>query len=192
MDEAGVLVELLRKRRSIRSFLDKPVEMKKLLYILWAGYGCVDEACRRRTSPSAGATYPIELYVSVRNRGVEGLGPGIYFYDGRGGLGPVAGGDHTHSLYEACLRQRWVLEAPVNIIVAARPERTTRWYGARGMRYVYMEAGHVGQNIYLAATALGLGTVAVGAFYDEEIAGLIEGASPLYIFPLGYPRRGLR
>ncbi len=187
-----LLRRLLASRRSVRLFSSRPIRVDDLLFVLWSGYGCVDKYCRRRTSPSAGATYPIELYAAIRRGGVEGLGAGVYLYDGRRDLRLVRGMDVSRSLYEACLRQRWVLDAPVNIIVAARPWRTTRWYGAeRGMRYVYMEAGHVGQNIYLAAAALGLGTVAVGAFYDDmvsEIMGFGGEVAPLYVMPLGYPR----
>ncbi|MEM4914156.1 MAG: SagB/ThcOx family dehydrogenase, partial [Desulfurococcaceae archaeon] len=94
-------------------------------------------------------------------------------------------------LSRACLDQRWVREAPVNIVLVAYYERTTRWYGERGFRYIYMEAGHVGQNIYLAATEMGLGTVAIGAFEDDELLklmGLGENYIALYVFPVGKPR----
>ncbi len=93
-------------------------------------------------------------------------------------------------LYRACLDQAWVRDSSINIIITAVPERTTSWYGERGIRYIYMEAGHSGQNIYLVAALLGLGTVAVGAFYDEmikELIGLPSNNMVLYVMPVGYP-----
>ena len=99
-------------------------------------------------------------------------------------------GDLRSSLAEATLGQSWVREAPINVVIAAVYERTTGRYGERGVRYVHMEAGHVGQNLYLQAVARGLGTVAVGAFHDDQVQGLLQlptDQKPLYIFPIGYP-----
>ena len=93
---------------------------------------------------------------------------------------------------EASLGQYWVGSAPVNMVIAADYGRTTRFYGDRGYRYVHMEVGHAGQNIYLQAEALGLGTVAIGAFYDNrvrEILDLAKKLTPLYIMPIGYPEK---
>ena len=171
--------------------------------VLWAAYGVVEHAgpgWYRRTSPSAGATYPLELYVVIGERGVRAgsgfLEAGVYKYDPlTHSLTAVKGGDRRRELWEAALRQDWVRDAPVSIVICAVYSRTTQRYGDRGVRYVHMEAGHAGQNIYLMATALGLGTVAVGAFDDDAVARVV-GASrdeaPLYIFPLGVPREPYR
>jgi SagB-type dehydrogenase family enzyme len=94
------------------------------------------------------------------------------------------------NLARAALGQEFVDEAPVDIVICAIYERTTRGYGARGERYVHMEVGHAGQNIYLQATALGLATVAIGAFHDEavrEVLKLEKQYRPLYIMPVGRP-----
>lgn len=120
---------------------------------------------------------------------VEGLRPGLYHYDGRNHtLRLIREGDMRKELASACLGQGHVEVAPINIVIVAHYERTTSRYGQRGIRYVHIDAGHMGQNIYLQATALGLGTVAVGAFRDEEVKRIIgvEG-EPLYIFPVGRP-----
>ncbi|MEM2078338.1 MAG: SagB/ThcOx family dehydrogenase [Thermosphaera sp.] len=186
------LGKLLSERRSVRIFTATPLTLSQLSTILWAAYGCIDPECGRRTSPSAGATYPFEIYVSVKSNGVEELKPGILHYDAKNnGLTYVAEGDYSNELARACLRQRWVLNAPVNLILVAFTHRTTEYYGERGVRYIFNEAGHIGQNIYLATTEMGLGTVAVGAFKDEEVAKLLKlskGAMPVYIFPIGRTR----
>lgn len=179
--------EALSKRRSVREYKDAPLTLSELGQLLWAAQGITLPSRGFRTAPSAGATYPLELYVSVREGGVEGLGAGIYRYDPfTHSLALVKGGDFSLELYRAALNQDWVKEAPLCIIIAADFSRTTSRYGARGERYVYMEAGHVGQNIYLQATALGLGTVAVGAFYDDQLKSVVGcSEDPIYLFPVG-------
>jgi SagB-type dehydrogenase family enzyme len=183
------LGRLLKERRSVRSYKESSLTLQELSSLLWFTYGCVEPDCERRTSPSAGATYPFELYVSVRNNGVEGVEPGIYHYDAeRNELVEVLKGDLSRQLAKACLGQRWVLNAPVNIILVAVAERTTGYYGKRGWRYIFNEAGHIGQNIYLASVEMGLGTVAVGAFNDDQVSKLLnlpEGYEPVYVFPVG-------
>ncbi len=189
------LLEIIRRRRSIREYSSVPLSLNELSVILWSGYGCLDEYCNRRTVPSAGATYPSILYVFVRSEGVEELEAGIYRYmEYRHALELVKKGDYSIELYRACLSQEWVLEAPVNIVIVAEPEKTTSWYGDRGYRYIYIEAGHISQNIYLVASMLGLGTVAIGAFYDEvikELIGLPKNYMVLYVMPIGKPRSSL-
>lgn len=140
-----------------------------------------------RSAPSAGATYPFKVYVVVGN--VGGLEPGIYHYDpSTHSLSIIKAGDFRAELQSAALDQEWVGDAPVDIILVAFYERTANVYGERGIRYVHMEAGHIGQNLYLQATALGLGTVAVGAFHDDRVAAILETeGAPLYIFPVGVP-----
>ncbi|ABN69150.1 nitroreductase [Staphylothermus marinus F1] len=183
------LLKIISERKSHRKYRKEPLALNELSTVLWSSYGCIDEDCRRRTVPSAGATYPMEIFVFVRENGVIGLEPGIYYYDPlTHSIILIRSGDQNRKLYYACLNQKWVLEAPINIVITAVYERTTSWYGRRGFRYIYMEAGHIGQNIYLAATNLGLGTVAVGAFNDEQIKtiiGLNNKYLVLYVFPIG-------
>lgn len=178
--------EAINLRRSVRRYKDAPLTLEQVSQLLWAAYGM--NAWGKRTSPSAGACYPFEVYVAVSK--VKDLNPGLYHYDGENhALELVREGDISRPLAKACLGQRHVETAPVNIIIVAHYERTTRRYGERGYRYVHIDAGHMGQNIYLQATALGLGTVAVGAFIDDEVKKLMGvPGEPLYIFPVGVPQ----
>ncbi|MEM0268085.1 MAG: SagB/ThcOx family dehydrogenase [Candidatus Korarchaeum sp.] len=179
--------EAISKRRSIREYKEVPLTLSELGQLLWAAQGITLPSRGFRTAPSAGATYPLELYVSVKEGGVEGLPAGIYHYDPfTHSLTLHKEGDFSLEIYRAALNQEWVREAPVCIVITADFSRTTSRYGARGERYVYMEAGHVGQNIYLQATALGLGTVAVGAFYDDQLKSVVGcDEYPVYLFPVG-------
>jgi len=180
------LEEALAQRRSIRSFKEGPLKLSELSQLLWAMQGITDPR-GLRTAPSAGATYPLEIYVVVSN--IQGLSPGVYHYMPQGhGLERIAEGDKRQVLYEAALRQAPVKTAPLVVVIAAEYERTVRRYGERGIRYVHMEAGHVAQNLCLQAVALGLGTVPIGAFEDEEVKnvlGLPEVHKPLYLIPVG-------
>lgn len=175
--------EAIAKRKSIRTYKNQPLTIKELAQLLWACQGITHD--NKRAAPSAGATYPFEIFVVVGN--VEGLKPGIYHYDPfEHSLTMIKEGDFRKELQKAALNQNWVGKAAVDIVLVAFYERTTKYYGERGVRYVHIEAGHIGQNIYLQATALNLGTVAVGAFYDEEVAKIIgTNGAPLYIFPVG-------
>ncbi len=178
--------EAIAKRRSIRSYRGEPLTLEQLSQLLWAAQGVTHE--KKRSAPSAGATYPFEIYVVVGN--VKGLKSGVYRYDPfEHTISLIKEGDYRKALQKAALDQTWVGNAAVDIVLVAFYERTTDYYGNRGVRYVHMEAGHIGENIYLQATALGLGTVAVGAFYDDRVAEVVgtEGV-PLYIFPVGVPR----
>ncbi len=191
----------LAYRRSLRHYLPKPITLEQLSQLLWAADGINNPWTGFRTAPSAGATYPIDIYVVVGERSVEicpgkYLEPGSYLYDPHThSLKLVRKGDLRKELARAALDQEWVEKAAVDIVLCAVFERTTKYYGERGYRYVYMEAGHIGQNIYLEATALGLGTVAVGAFYDEEVREVIgarPSQHPIYIFPVGVPEKPYR
>ncbi|AAL80874.1 nitroreductase [Pyrococcus furiosus DSM 3638] len=177
------LEEAIFKRKSIRRYKNEPLTLGELSQLLWAAAG--KNAWGKKNYPSAGACYPLEVYAVVSN--VENLPPGLYHYNGEEHtLELIRKGDLREELAEACLGQRCVATAPVNIVIVAHFERTTSRYGERGIRYVYMDTGHMGQNIYLQATALGLGTVAVGAFYDEKVKEVlgVEG-HPVYVFPVG-------
>jgi len=191
-DGLGVF-DAMRVRRSVRSFARRSVPLYYVATLLWAGQGVTEvrRGISRRTTPSAGATYPLFLYLVTGKNGVDGLGPGVYEYVPEGHeLMPVLGGDVRAGLYKAALRQGWIRDAPFSIVIAADFNRTTSIYGARGIRYVYIEAGHSSQNIYLAAASLGLGTVAVAAFYDDEVKRVLGiRRDPLYIMPVGWPRK---
>lgn len=190
--------EAILLRKSVREWRDSPITIEQLSMILWASQGVVEEVdgWLRRASPSAGATYPLELYVVVGEKSVslsneEYVEAGVYKYDyKRHSLKLIKAGDFRSDLWKATLRQDWVKEAPVSLIICAVYERTTWRYGERGIRYVHIEVGHVGQNIYLMSTALGLGTVAVGAFHDDEVAKVVDARRdehPLYVLPVGVP-----
>ncbi len=185
--------EAIFRRRSKRVYLEDPIKFEELSNILWAAQGITDPVNRFRAAPSAGATYPLEVYVVVGNNGVEGLSEGLYHYNPFDHvLEKCIDGDLSEELYAAALHQRWVREAPINIILTSIYERTKKIYGERGIRYVHMEAGHVGENIYLQAECLGLGTVVIGAFHDEETQQLLtlpEDQKPLYIIPVGRSTR---
>lgn len=174
--------EALSKRRSVREYKKCSLSLEEVSQLLWASSG---KNLYRRTSPSAGATYPLEIYLVVGE--VEGLEPGVYrYFPLKHSLEEVKKGDVRRKLTQAALGQEMIEMAPVDIVVAADYKRTTDYYGERGIRYVHMEAGHVGQNVHLQAEVLGLGTVMIGAFYDEKIKEVLGiGEDPLYIIPAG-------
>ncbi|HET6497478.1 MAG TPA: SagB/ThcOx family dehydrogenase [Coriobacteriia bacterium] len=181
------LADAIRERRSVRSYEPGPITLEQLSQLLWATQGITDERREFRTAPSAGATYPLEVFVIAGE--VEGLGPGVYRYAPREHLLTlVLEGDVRTEMARAALGQGFVAEAPLTVLIAAVYERTERRYGQRGQRYVYMEVGHAAQNLHLQAVALGLGSVPVGAFNDAqvgEIAGLGDDEAPLYLIPVG-------
>jgi len=184
--------EAIFRRRSKREYLDKPLDGFQLSQLLWAAQGITEPRWGLRAAPSAGGTYPLEIYAVVGENSVEDLRAGIYRYNSKDHtIILVASGDFRAELSTAALSQQWVAKAPVNIVVTAVYERTTRIYGSRGVRYVDMEAGHVGQNVYLIATAMGLGAVVIGAFHDEQVHQVLrlpKDQVPLYVIPVGYPK----
>ncbi|MGC1121368.1 MAG: SagB/ThcOx family dehydrogenase [Candidatus Methanofastidiosia archaeon] len=181
--------EAIKNRRSIRDFQDTPLSLEQVSQLLWAGQGITEGF--KRAAPSAGATYPLTLYVVVGESGVEGLSAGIYEYIPKShGLSLIKEGDYRERLAAACLTQMFIQEAPISIVITAQYEKTTARYGERGIRYVHMEAGHAGENIYLQAVGLKLGTVVVGAFVDtdvQQVLSIPEEQIPLYVMPVGYP-----
>ncbi len=182
------LEEAIHGRRSVRYYKAEPLHLEELSQLLWSCQG-ITHAHGYRAAPSAGALYPLEIYVLV-NR-VKGLEKGVYKYLPRGHgielkLPQREGSDLQAGLYQAALSQEWVLRAAVNFIVTAIYERTTQKYGERGIRYVHMEAGHAAQNLLLQGEVLGLGGVVVGAFYDREVKSVLKiDEEPLYIIPVG-------
>ena len=183
------LAEAISRRKSIRYFADQPLSQSQLSQILWATQGTADSPWGRRTVPSAGATYPLEVFIVCGGNGIEEIGDGIYHYNiDNHSLTRHHQGDVRLELARAALDQEFIYQAPLDIVICAEYERTLQRYGARGERYVHIEVGHAGQNIYLQATALGLATVAVGAFHDEEVRQVLrldKRYKPLYIMPVG-------
>ena len=173
-------------RRSIRSYTSEPLTLQEVSQLLWAAQGITD-TLGRRTAPSAGALYPLEIYAVAGN--VEDLSPGVYKYEpGKHQLERVMDGDMRLELSSAALGQGSVRSGAIAFVFTAVYERITIKYGDRGVRYVHLETGHAAQNLCLQATAMGLGAVTVGAFEDEkvvEVLNLPEDEQPLYIIPVG-------
>ena len=173
--------EAILKRRSERSYNSQPLTWKEISQLLWAAQGITDVKMGLRSAPSAGAVYPIEIYVVFEE--------GLYHYipDGHT-LEKLSNEDLRPALCRAALGQKPIEDAPMDIVITAVYERTAGKYGERGSRYVHMEAGHVAENIQLQAVAAGLGSVPIGAFSDEGVAkalSLPRECSPLYIIPIG-------
>lgn len=180
------LEEALQERRSVRDYSNASLNLEEVSQLLWAAQG-MTSSWGGRTAPSAGATYPLQVYLVAGN--VENLAPGVYKYNPqKHDLSKIREADARKELADAALNQRWVEQAPISIVIAAIYERTTTQYGDRGIRYVHLEAGHAAQNVCLQAVALGLGSVPVGAFDDERVItviGISFRETPIYILPVG-------
>lgn len=182
------LERTISQRRSVRSFAPTALTVSQIAQLLWAAQGITDRG-RFRTAPSAGALYPLELYLVAGK--VDGLEPGVYHYLPHDhSLERTASGDMRPELSAAALGQRALISAPAVLVMCAVYERVTGKYGRRGDRYVHMEAGHAAQNFALQAVALGLAGVPIGAFSDQQIQnvlGLPNESEPLYLLPFGVP-----
>ena len=177
------LEETLAKRRSMRSFKADKLTAEQVSQLCWATQGISDERRGFRTAPSAGALYPLELYV-VTAEGVHRYVPRQHAAE------KIAEGDMRVKLKAAALGQPWVAQAPATFVIAADVSRTAKKYGGRAERYVLMEVGHAAQNLLLQATAMGLGAVPVGAFHDKQVAealSLPKAHAPMYLIPVGVP-----
>lgn len=181
--------EAIAARRTIREFTGKPITEAQLSLLLWAAQGITEPRGGLRASPSAGALYPLEIYVAL-GEPAGGLKQGIYRYlPSTHSLEERAGGeDRRAAVARAALGQDWMSGAAAIFLVAAANERTTRKYGERGYRYVQQEAGFAAENLLLEAVSLGLRSATVGAFYDREIAGIFTlpaSEQPLLLLPVG-------
>lgn len=168
------LEEAIKKRRSVRNYSGKPVTMSQLSQLVFSAQGTTGKMYGQplRTTPSAGALYPFEIYVIANN--VDTLDQGIYHYGVLNHtLELVESGDFRKEITSAGLKQEMLGDSDVVFVLSAIFDRTRHKYGERGFRYVYIEAGHISQNIYLQAVSLGLGSVSVGAFLDNEVNQLI-------------------
>lgn len=179
--------QALLERRSVRAYKDEPLTLAEVSQLLWAAQGITGPRKGFRTAPSAGALYPLEVYVVINN--AEGVTKGVYKYKPHEHeLVKVRNGNVRDELVVAALEQTWVGECAIVIVFSAVYERTIQKYGDRGIRYVHMEAGHAAQNVYLQAVSLNLGTVVVGAFKDDEVRKILNMSDeehPLYIMPVG-------
>lgn len=186
--ESNMSVEqALRDRRSVRSYKNQPLTIAEVGQLLWAAQGVTDKSRGYRTAPSAGATFPFEVYLVAGD--VTGLTAGIYRYEcPHHRLMLRREGDFRAKLSESALGQSSITNGALNIVLTGIYERTTQRYGDRGIRYVHMEAGHIAQNVFLQAVALGLGSVPIGAFNDGNVQKSLDipkNEIPLYILPVG-------
>jgi SagB-type dehydrogenase family enzyme len=184
--------EVIQKRRTIRAFKNKPLDIKKLSQILWAAQGITDKDSKLRAAPSAGALFPIWVYIAIGKNSVEKIKEGVYKYrPERHTILKIREGDVLQKLALASLGQRWMKEAPIIIILTAQYSRVSIKYGQRGVRYAHIEVGHIGQNIFLQAEGIGLGAGIVGAFIDEAIINILKiprDHRPLILMPVGYKK----
>ncbi len=180
--------EALGERRSVRHFTAEPVTLEAIGQLLWAAQG-VTSSAGGRTAPSAGALYPVEVYFVAGD--VTGLAAGVYkYHPGAHSLRLHSPGDLRRRLSRAALWQQWIADGAAVVIITAVYQRSARKYGSRAARYVHIEVGHVAQNVYLQVQSLGLATVIVGAFEDEDVKsvlGLPANAAPLALMPVGHP-----
>ena len=180
------LEEALLKRRSVRDYTGEPLTLGEVSQLLWAAQGITSKR-GFRTAPSAGALYPIELYLIVGD--VQDLAVGIYLYQPKTHeLIMIAGKDVRKELASAALGQSSVKNGAIDLVFTAVYQRTTRKYGERGIKYVHMEIGHAAQNVCLQATVMNLGVVTIGAFNDEKVSKILKlpkEERPLYIIPVG-------
>ncbi len=181
--------QALKSRRTIRRYANKPLTPNQLSQLLWAAYGITDSR-GLRSAPSAGALYPLDIYVVVGDRQVSGLAAGVYHYlPEKQALESGPSGDLRTAVARASLHQSWMADAPVMLVITGEYRRCQVKYGERGVRYTHMESGHAGQNIFLQAEALGLGAGIVGAFENAAITRALElppAHDPLLIMPVGY------
>ncbi|MFB0566623.1 MAG: SagB/ThcOx family dehydrogenase [Candidatus Aminicenantaceae bacterium] len=191
----------LSTRRSIRNYAEEPLSTSDISQILWAAQGITKKRERLptkwntkyewqgglRTAPSAGALYPMEIYLIAGN--VKGLSKAVYKYIPKNhSLKKVIDGDKRTEIYDVALKQGSIKEGAALIVMAGVYERSSFKYGERAQRYVHIEVGLIGENIYLQGITLGIGTVMIGAFKDEElkkVLGLPQDEHPLAIMPLG-------
>ncbi len=178
--------EALLRRRSVREYRPENLTLAEISQLMWAAQGVTNQQ-GLRTAPSAGALYPLEIYLVVGN--ISGLDEGVYrFHSTKNALRLISESDQRDSLSRAALQQEFIKDGAAMIVISGVYQRTTEKYGQRGIRYVHMEAGHVAQNIFLQATALGLKTAVIGAFNDKAVRKILHFSSqeqPLYLMPVG-------
>lgn len=186
--------EALRSRRSQRSYQNKALSPAQVSQLLWAAYGITARrgSLSLKTSPSAGALYPINVYAVVGNQGVLGLAAGVYHYNPEThDLTALALGDARSYLAQAAQGQIWLARAPMTLVVTGEYARSEIKYSQRGRMFTHIESGCVGQNVFLQAEALGLKAGMIGAFVNKQVIEslmLPPNHDPLLLMPVGYPR----
>jgi SagB-type dehydrogenase family enzyme len=191
-EDSAPIWDVLARRRSVRTFTETPLPLSHLSRLLWAAQGITKKIYGHdlRTAPSAGALYPVETYVAAQT--VEGLNPGLYHYDiQHHALELISAGDFRRDVAEAALGQSFTASANVVFIWTAVFGRSKVKYRERAYRYVYLDAGHIAQNLALAAVALGLGSCQIAALFDDEVNALVgadgEEESVIYMTAVGRP-----
>jgi SagB-type dehydrogenase family enzyme len=177
--------DAIRARRSVRDFEPTKVPRPVVRRLCWAAQGITHAASGLRASPSAGALYPMTVYVADA-QGVAEYKPRTQT------LHPIMTGDVRSALQAAALDQSCVGDAPLCLVFTMDVKRCARKYGEWAERYCFMEAGHMAQNVLLQATALGLGGVPVGAFHEDEVTEILQlpaNREPVYLLPVGIPAR---
>ena len=176
--------EALKKRRSIRAYENLPLTLQEVAQLLWAAQGITNNN-GFRTAPSAGALYPLEIYLVSGN--IDKLSSGVYRYVAANhSLEKIKDGDRRIMLAKAAIGQASVKLAAADIVITAVFSRTIQKYGDIGKRFALMEAGHVAQNIYLQSVSLKLGTVSIGVFNGNDVKDVLDiKEEPLYIMPIG-------
>ena len=181
--------EALAARRTVHGFASRALDLAQVSQLLWDADGLSDPR-GLRTAPSAGATYPLDLYLVVGERGVNNLPAGVYHYlVAEHALKAVAPGEARPAVVRTCLHQTWMAEAPVMVVITGDYRRCMARYGQRGIRYTHMESGNVSQNLFLAAEDLGLGAGIVGAFEDKALGQVLHlppAHEPLLVMPVGH------
>jgi len=182
----------IHQRRTVRSFQGKALTLTQLSQLLWAAQGITDPAGFKRAAPSAGALYPMDIYGAVGEDCIKGLNPGVYLYDpGTHSFSLIQEGDMRRDIAMASLGQMWMSYAPITFVITAEYSRIMGKYGQRGVRYAMIEAGHIGQNIFLQSQSLGLEAGIVGAFADQkviQVMGIKSTHEPLLLMPAGYKK----
>jgi SagB-type dehydrogenase family enzyme len=176
------LEETIQQRRSVRRYGAEPLDWPEIAQLLWAGQGVTDRKQNLRAAPSAGAIYPIELFVATPD--------GFFRYAPRPhSLTVLIEQDVRAQLAAAAYNQDSLAQAGIIIILAADYAKISEHYGPAATRYTDMEAGHIAQNIALQATALGLATVPIGAFDAVQVRGILSlpaNREPVYLLPIGH------
>jgi len=180
--EPGSLEEAIAERRSVRELVDRPLSDAQIGQLLWSAQG-ITGSRGRRAAPSAGATYPLEVYVATAE--------GVTRYEiADHALSDHLDDDRRSALASAAFGQAWIADAGAVVVLTGVVERTADRYDDRAERYVLLEAGHAAQNVLLQATALDLVGVPVGAFDDEDVRQVLAlptDEQPLYLLPIGFP-----
>jgi SagB-type dehydrogenase family enzyme len=189
--EGSISVEqAIRQRRTIRGYSSQILQVDQLSQLLWSAQGLTGSRRFNRAAPSAGAFYPMDVYAVVGQNSVVQIDSGVYRYETRAHrLALITNQDLRDRVARAAISQMWMANAPINLVITAEYSRVMGKYGKRGIRYAQIEAGHIGQNLFLQAEALGLKAGIVGAFHDKEVAEVMKlprSHEPLLIMPIGY------